>query len=289
MPRLKSVLLILLCLQINSSASAASDFDYSSSIKEWNQPYPAFKILDQVYFVGTASLAVYLIDTGKGLILLDTAMNESFPLVKANIESLGFKLSEIKIMLSGHAHFDHVGGHAAMQQASGAEVHASKEDAKILESGGKAGFHPIKPYYPPTKVHKRFDDGASISLGNITMTAILTPGHTEGNTAWTMTTKDRGRDVKVVFASSMSVNPGVKLVANKRWSQVAGAYQESFARLKRINADVFLGPHTAFFDMDEKRKKLQQAVNPFIDPAGFRVFIGENELVFQKLLSAQKS
>ncbi|HEX4947005.1 MAG TPA: subclass B3 metallo-beta-lactamase, partial [Blastocatellia bacterium] len=243
----------------------------------WNQPVKPFQIIGNIYYVGTNNLACYVIKTNAGLILLDTALQDSVPLVQANIKALGFKLKDVKIMLSSHAHFDHVAGHADMKAATGAKVYATKADAEILESGGKKGFHPLQPYYKPVKIDRLLNDSDTVRLGDVTMTAHLTPGHTEGNAAWTMKVSENGKTYNAVFTASMSINPGVKMVNNPTWAGVAEAYAKSFAKLKTLPCDVFLGPHAPFFAMEEKVKRLGTQPNPFIDPEGFRKFIEMNE------------
>ncbi len=258
-------------------------------VNEWNQPFPPFRIIGNIHYVGTNNLACYIIQTKAGLILLDTAMQESAPIVRANIEALGFALKDIKIMLSSHAHFDHVAGHADMKAATGAKVYATKADAEILVSGGKKGFHPLTPYYKPVQVDKILKDGATVRLGEVAMTAHLTPGHTEGNTAWTMSVEENGKKYNVVFTSSMSINPGVRMIKNPTWAGVGEAYAKSFASLKALPCDVFLGPHAPFFKMEEKVKRLGTQPNPFIDPQGLRNFIEMNEKAYHNQVQRERN
>lgn len=255
---------------------------------EWNHPFKPFQIIGNLYYVGTNNLACYIIKTNAGLILLDTAMQESGPIVRGNIEALGFKLKDIKIMLASHAHFDHVAGHADMKAATGAKVYATKADAEIMESGGKKGFHPVGDY-KPVKVDKILKDGETVRLGGVAMTAHITPGHTEGNTAWTMKVTENGKTYNVVFTSSMSINPGVKMVNNPTWAGVAEAYAKSFAKLKTLPCDVFLGPHAPFFNMEAKVKRLGSQPNPFIDSQGFRDFIAMNEKNYRDQIQRERT
>ena len=274
---LLSAILFILLLAIPTQTHS----QYESIIKEWNKPFKPFQVIGNIYYVGTSSLACYIIKTKSGLILLDTALQESSPIVRANIEALGFKLKDIKIMISSHAHFDHVAGHADMKAATGAKVYATKADAEIMESGGQKGFHPIKPFYKPIKVDKILKDGEAVRLGEITMIAHLTPGHTEGNTAWSMVVEENGKKYNVVFTCSLSINPGVKMVNNPTWAGVADAYAKSFATLKTLPCDVFLGPHAPFFAMEEKVKRIGTQPNPFIDPQGLRNFVEMNEKAYK--------
>lgn len=270
--RLLSIGMALLLIFGGAATSAQTGFP-QSTIDGWNKPFKPFKIIDDIYYVGTSDLACFLLTTPSGHILIDTALEQSAPILRSNIASLGFKLTDIKIILSGHAHFDHVAGHADMKSASGAQVFASAADAMVLESGGKKGFHPLVDY-KPVKVDRIIKDGELVTLGKWTLTAHLTPGHTEGNTTWTTTINDNGKKLDVVFVGSMSINPGVRMLNNPTWPGIREAYARSFSTLKSLRCDVFLGPHAPFFDMEAKVSKLGPGKpNPFIDPMGYRRYI----------------
>jgi metallo-beta-lactamase class B len=257
---------------------------------EANQPFEPFRIIDNIYYVGTNDLACYLIKTNAGLILLDTGYEESAPIVRANIKALGFKLQDIKIMLSSHAHYDHVGGQADMKKITGAQVYASAADAVILESGGVKSFHPLKPF-KPVKIDHVVKDGEAVRLGNVAMTAHLVPGHTEGNTAWTTVVSEAGKQYDVVFMGSMSINPGVHLVNFAPWPNIAEVYAKSFQILKGLHCDVFLGPHASFFDMEAKSRQLKTdpSKNPFIDAQGYRNCIARFEALYNEQLERERN
>jgi len=247
-----------------------------------------FKIAGNIYYVGTTDPTAFLITTGAGHILIDTTYEKTAPLVADSIRKLGFKLEDVKIILSSHAHFDHVGGHATMKKLTGAQLVATAQDAINLESGGETAFH-YTGLFPKVAVDRRLKDGDPVKLGNATLTAHLVPGHTEGNTAWTTTVEADGKTYNVLFAASMSVNPGVKLVNNPKWSGVTDAYTKSFARLQAIKYDIFLGPHAGFFDLDAKRERLDKGgTNPFVDPQGHLRFLEDLEGKFQALLQKEK-
>ncbi len=257
--------------------------------QESNQPFKPFRIIGNIHYVGTNDLACYLITTPAGHILLDTGLEESPAIVRANIATLGFKLHDIKIILSGHAHYDHVGGHAEMKEATGAQVYASVGDAAILESGGTKTFHPLKPF-KPVKVDHVIKDGGTVRLGGVTLTAHLTPGHTEGNTTWTTVTEEKGKNYDVVFVGSMSINPGVHLVNYPAWPKIAEVYARSFEILEGLHCDVFLGPHASFFDMESKSKRLNADPNsnPFIDPVGYHNYIARFEKLYNEQLQRER-
>jgi metallo-beta-lactamase class B len=256
---------------------------------ESNQPFAPFRIIGNIYYVGTNDLACYLIKTNAGLILIDTGYAESAPIIRANIATLGFQLKDIKVMLSSHAHFDHVGGQADMREATGAQVYASAGDAVVLESGGTKSFHPLKPY-KPVKVDHVVKDGGTVRLGGVVMTAHLTPGHTEGNTTWTTTATANGKEYKVVFVGSMSINPGVHLVDFAPWPDIAAVYAKSFQILKGLKCDVFLGPHASFFDMQDKARRLKADPNSnsFIDPEGLGHYIEHFEKLYNDQLLQER-
>ena len=263
--------------------------DHKSLLEAWNQPFKPFRIIGNIHYVGTNNLACYLITTPAGHILLDTAMQESGPIIRENIAALGYKLKYIRIILSSHAHFDHVAGHADMKAATGAQVYAMGADAATLESGGTKGFHPLTPY-KPVKVDRVLKDGEIVRLGNVALTAHLTPGHTEGNTTWTTTVEEDGKKYEVVFVGSMSINPGVHLVNYSAWPNIAEAYAKSFQILKSLRCDVFLGPHAPFFNMEAKVGMLANAKsNPFIDPDGYRNYITSFEKLYNEQLQKERA
>ena len=272
---------------VASAGSQAQNGITQSTIDGWNKPFKPFRIIGNIHYVGTSNLACFLLTTPSGHILIDTALEQSAPILRANIAALGFKLTDIKIILSGHAHFDHVAGHADMKSASGAQVFASAADAMVIESGGTKGFHPLGSY-KPVKVDRILKDGDMVSLGNTTLTAHLTPGHTEGNTTWTTTVEESGRKYNVVFAGSMSINPGVRMINNPTWPGILEAYAGSFAKLKSLPCDVFLGPHAPFFDMEAKVTKIGSG-NPFVDPVGFQKYISMFEKSYRDQVARERS
>jgi len=291
--KLNKILLLLafLSISIPSLTARAQDLsDQKALLESWNKPFKPFRIIGNIYYVGTNNLACYLITTPAGHILIDTAMRESAPIIRANIEALGYNVKYIRIILSSHAHFDHVAGHAEMKSLTGARVYATAEDAVALESGGVKGFHPLTQY-PPVKVDRVIKDAEVVRLGNVALTARVTPGHTEGNTAWTMTVVENGKKYEVVFASSMSINEGVRMVNNPTWPKIAEAYARSFQILKSLPCDVFLGPHTTFFDMEAKVRRMNAdpKSNPFIDPQGFHDYIDKFEKLYNEQLLRERT
>jgi metallo-beta-lactamase class B len=284
---MRSVLLMLLCTCLVVAARAQKDDDIKLGIG----PVEPFRIVGNIYYVGSNDLTSYLIVTPMGNILIDSGMKEMVPQVKSNIEKLGFKLSAIKFILNSHAHFDHAGGIAELRRLTGAKFLASEPDTPLLERGGirDPNFGDKYPF-EPTKPDETFASGKIVKLGNTTLTANITPGHTNGCTTWTTTVKDGGKKLNVIFVCSVS-SPGYRLVNNKDYPNIEADYNRSFGWFKNAKVDVFLGSHAGFFDLENKSGALKAGatVNPFIDPKGYREFIDESEKAFRKKLAEQKS
>ena len=250
-----------------------------------------FRIIGNVHYVGSAGLASYLITTPQGHILIDTGLRETGRQVLENIVALGYKPTDVKIMLSTHAHFDHVAGHALVKAATGARVYATAQDAVLLESGGAEDFRFGKEVaFDSVKVDHRLRNGEHVSLGGTTLTAHIVPGHTKGNTMWTFPVADGGKTYDVAIAPSMSINPGVKMVGYAPYPGIARDYQASLDYLDKQHPDVFLGPHAGFFNMDAKVKLLRDGVtpNPFIDPDGYRAFVAGYRKAFLAQLEREQ-
>ena len=280
-------LLILSVVIIFQSIAPAQNKQVAASTSDQAGPFKPFRIISNIYYVGTSDVTSYLIVTPNGHILLDTGYEESAPIIKANIAELGFKLSDIKIILSSHAHFDHVGGHADMKRETGARVFASAGDTPVLESGGTKTFFQIGSF-KPVKVDQVLNDGSRVTLGDTTLVAHVTPGHTAGNTAWTTTVTENGKQYRVVFVSSMSINPGVHMVNFAPWPDIADAYAKSFQALKALPCDIFLGPHAGFFNLQEKAARMDKAgTNPFVDTIGYKNYIARFERLYHEQLKQE--
>lgn len=273
-------------LLLTGSADAQ---DSTAQNPAWMEPIAPFRIAERLYYVGSRELGAYLIDTGEGLILLDAGVPEFAPRLVANIRALGFEQRQVKILLNGQAHFDHAGGLAAVKAATGAKMLASAADARLLERGGKGDFAWGDALaYPPVKVDRIVRDGERVKLGAATLTAHLTPGHTKGCTTWTMPVREGGRRLVAQFNCSTSV-PGYKLLGTPDYPNMAADYARTFAKLKALPCDVFLGAHGSFFDLDGKRAKLSGGgANPFVDPDGCRRYIAASEARFREQLAREQ-
>jgi metallo-beta-lactamase class B len=244
---------------------------------KWNEPAVPVKIAGPVYFVGTRGLAAWLITTPAGHILLNTAVPGSGPMIADSIRKLGFKPEDIKVLLAGHAHFDHVGGHAYIQKLSGARMAAMAREKELIESGGTLDFHyGARPEFAfdPVTVGEVLHDGDTIKLGDVALTARLTPGHTKGCTTFVMTVADGGRPYSVVFADGTSVNPGYRLVKDPSYPGIAGDYRRTFRVLDALKPDIWLHAHTDVFDFETKRARAaKEGAAAWVDPAGYRQWL----------------
>ncbi len=242
---------------------------------DWHTAFPAFKIAGNLYYVGTADLAVYLIHTPQGNILINSDFEEDVPLIRGSIEKLGFPYKDTKILLISHAHGDHDAATGLIKRETGAKLMVMDADVPEEESTarGRPGAH----------VDRVLHDGDKVELGGSALTARLTPGHTKGCTTWTMQVLEGGRPLNVVIIGSPNVNRGYILVGNKDYPQIAQDYVKTFAVLKSLPCDLFLGAHGAYFGLKAKYEKMKaNGPNPFIDPAGYRAYVAERDDTFRK-------
>jgi metallo-beta-lactamase class B len=253
-------------------------------------PFPPFHIIGNIYYVGSAGLACYLVTTPAGNILLDTGYPDMAPMIEGNIKALGFKLADTKILINSHAHIDHGGGMAQIKMDTGAQLVAMAEDAPYFESGGHNDvIFGDRNLFPPVHVDRVIHDGDLVTLGGVTLTAHLMPGHTPGNTTWTMSVTDGGRNYNVVFLGTVVVLPSTDLRGTPAYPNIGADWAKTMQMLPTIPCDVFLATNAAFFDMQKKHDALVQGANPnpFIDPAGYKAYVERTEAAYQKLLTNQ--
>ena len=255
---------------------------------DWNEPFPPHRIADNLYYVGSKGLSSYLITTGEGDILINSSFERTVPIIRANIEKLGFQFTDVKILLGSHAHSDHMEGNALVKKLTGAQVYVMAGDDQVIANGG-AGQYLYKARWPACKVDRVLHDGDKVTLGDATLTARLTPGHTRGCTTWTMEATDGGKTYHVVIVGSPNVNEGYQLVNNADYPEIAADFARTFQVLKSLPCEIFLGAHGAYYGMEEKYKRLKAGgVNPFVDPAGCKAYIAEREKFYLDTLAKQK-
>ena len=276
-------LLPLLALALSASAAP-------SDARPDNRPFPAYRIIGNIYYVGASDIASFLVATPAGDILINSGYEDTPPIIRDGILKLGFRLHDVKILLNSQAHYDHVAGQAELQRLTGARIYSSEREVAVLESGGKADPRWGAEYtYPPVKVDHVVRDLEAVTLGGVTLVAHLTPGHSIGCTTWTTRVSDGGKVYDVVIVGGTTVNPGVRFVGKPTWPGVADDFERTFRTLRDLKCDVFLGAHGGYYGMAEKYKRMTEgaAVNPFIDPAGYRNFLDRSEKNFRDELARQ--
>jgi metallo-beta-lactamase class B len=257
---------------------------------DWFAPYPAHKVIGNVYYVGSKDLTSYLITSPEGHIVINSGFEQTVPLIKNSVESLGFKMTDIKILLASHAHSDHVAGHALLQAITGAKVYVLRGDDRVIASGGEGQYLYSANRWKPCKVDRVLEDGDEVKLGGLTLVARRTPGHTRGCTTWTWRTESGGKTYDVVVIGSPNVNPGYRLVDNQPYPEIADDFAKTFALLKSLPCDVFLGAHGGYYGMVEKYERANKGsdANPFVDPAGYKAFVAQKEQAFRDTLDTQQ-
>lgn len=290
--RLAYVIVLFVVLTASSFAQVNPQPAAQSNDNDWSVPFTPHRMIGNIYYVGSRGLAAYLITTPAGHILINSNLATSVAMIRESIETLGFKFSDVKILLISHAHFDHDAGSAEILRSTGAKYMVMAGDKDVVESGGKSDFQygdDPELLYPAAKVDRVLHDGDEVKLGGAVLVAHLTAGHTKGCTTWTMKAGDAGKTYDVVIVGSPNVNPGYKLVNNSRYPSIAADYAHTFAVLKALPCDVFLGAHGSYFDLETKFARLKPgAANPYIDPAGYKAYVAERERAFQKKLAEQK-
>ena len=244
--------------------------------------FPPHKVIGNIYYVGTRSLSAFLITTPQGHILVNSTYERNVPVIQQSVEQLGFKFSDIKILLGSHAHGDHQEGDAVVKALTGARVMAMAEDVPALEA--------MKPGGKPHPIDRVLHDGDTVQLGGTTLVAHLTPGHSRGCTTWTMKTQEGGKTYDVVIIGSLGTNPGFKLVNNSETPGIADEFVRAFKVSRALPCDVPLGSHPGMYNLAEKFAKLGKGgPNPFIDPDGYKLEVDIDEAMFRAVLAEQQA
>jgi len=276
----------------NPPAQGGAAPNMAQMIASMKEAFPPFHVIGNINYVGSKGLACYLITTPAGDILLDTGYPDMASQIEGNIQKLGYKLSEVKIIIDSHSHIDHAGGVAELKSATGAKVMSLAEDAVYLESGGHNDvlFGDRSPF-PPVKVDRILHDGEAVTLGGVTLTPHLTPGHTPGNTTWTMVTEDKGKKYNVVFFGIVTVMGNAKLSGNPAYPNMGADYARTMKVLPTLACDVFLASNGSFYNMEQKHDALLKGAdpNPFIDPAGCKAFVDRAEDSYQQALAREQA
>jgi metallo-beta-lactamase class B len=252
---------------------------------KWDEPAAPARVVGPIYFVGTKGLGSFLIKGSEGHVLLYTGMPGSGPMIERSIARLGFNPKDVKLILTGHAHCDHVGGHTYLKRVTGATIAMMREEVDLFESGGRLDFHygTSKDFaFEPAKVDAVFRDGDEIKLGDIAIRALLTPGHTKGSTTYIMKVVDGGRAYTVVFPDGTGVNPGYRVARNPSYEGIGGDYRRTFRTLEGLRPDIWLAPHNEAYDLDAKLARAAKGgTAAWVDPEGYRRFVAAQRAKFE--------
>jgi metallo-beta-lactamase class B len=273
-------------------ASSPKLAEASKELK-WEVPTTPTKVVGPIYYVGTTGLSSWLITTPRGHILLNTGLPSSGRMIAESIRQLGFRPEDIRVIIIGHAHIDHVGAVAELQKLSGAGVLAMEQEADLLQSGGTTdylygqepefGFAPVKPA-------RIVRDGDRIAYGDVTLTARLTPGHTRGTTTWTTRVMDGGKTYNVVFADGTTVSPGTRLAGKPSYPEIEADYRRTFGVLEDLKPDIWLAAHPELFGFEAKRARAPtEGAQAFVDPKGYASWVAAARKKFEAQLAADRA
>nr|ABK64103.1 metallo-beta-lactamase [Janthinobacterium lividum] len=263
--------------------------------KEWNAPVKPFNIYGNSWYVGTAGLSAVLVTSPQGHILLDGALPQSAPLIVANIKALGFRIEDVKYILNSHAHWDHAGGIAALQRASGATVMASAAAAPVLQSGTNGKDDPqyqANPVVHVAKVSKvsLVGEGDTVKVGPLTLTAHMTPGHTPGGTTWTWTSCEGARCLNVVYADSLNpyASGDFTYTGKGKTPDISASFEASIAKVAALPCDIIIPVHPGTTDVLGKAAKRSGTDNPLIDANACRAYAAEAGGLLAKRLAKER-
>ena len=273
------------CLQVLATCLAASclvpafagDAVKCSMCEEWNKPVAPFNVHGDTWYVGTAGLSALLVTGPEGHVLLDGALPQSASLIRKNIEALGFRVQDIKLIVNSHPHFDHAGAIAELQRASGAAVVASPHAAQVLRDGTPGTDDP--QYDPKERIVipkvaevKEIADGKSVSVGPLRLTVHYTPGHTPGGTSWSWESCEQGKCATIVYADSLTAvsADGFYYSGDATHPDLSGGFRKTIARVASLKCDVLVAAHPSFSDLFGKAAAKTAGANPFVDPEGCR-------------------
>ncbi len=263
--------------------------------KEWNAPVKPFNIYGNSWYVGTAGLSAVLVTSPQGHILLDGALPQSAPLIIDNIKALGFRIEDVKYILNSHAHWDHAGGIAALQRASGATVMASAAAAPVLQSGTNGKDDPqyqANPVVHVAKVSKvsLVGEGDTVKVGPLVLTAHMTPGHTPGGTTWTWTSCEDARCLNVVYADSLNpyASGDFTYTGKGGTPDISASFEASIAKVATLPCDIIIPVHPGTTDVLGKAAKRSGTDNPLIDANACRAYAAEAGGLLAKRLAKER-
>ena len=260
--------------------------------ENWIRPFEAFQIIGNLYGVGSYDLSVFLITTDEGHVLINTGLEDSTQMIRDNIESLGFRLEDVKILLTQQAHWDHTAALAEIKELTGAEIWATVGDARVLEDGGFSDPHfGGRESFPPVDVDKIIRDGEIIELGSLQLTVYHHPGHTEGSSSYSMEVNENGgRNYNVLIANMGTINGGKRLTVDPTYEGVAEDFINTYRKQKEMDVDIWVAAHNSQYNMHEKYRPGQDySSETFLDPEGFVRAIEELERQYEDYIAEERA
>lgn len=280
---MKGVINVMQKLKLASAALAVAPLAAVAQPSSWNDPFPPHQVMDNLYYVGTTMLSSFLITTPEGHILVSANYESSVPIIKANVEELGFDFEDIKILISGHAHPDHIEGNALVKELTGAEVVVGRLEVPAIEAARTPDGRPLP-------IDRIVDEGDTVSLGGTTLTAHLLPGHTKGCLAWSLDLEEDGRTYYGFIECSLN-GRFLDYVDNEDYPNIVDDMRATYRKAREIPAEVWVSSHGVFYGLDEKYAKLETRregdPNPFVDPEGYKAAVAEQERLFEEALARQ--
>jgi metallo-beta-lactamase class B len=249
----------------------------------WNDPFPPHRVMDNLYYVGTSQLSSYLLTTPEGHILMSSSYETSVPVIKAAVEALGFRFEDIRILISGHAHPDHVEGDALVKELTGAEVVVGRLEVPAVQTF-------TTPSGRAQPIDRIVDEGDTVTLGGTTLTAHVQPGHTKGCVAWSLQLEENGQTYDTLVECSLN-GQFLQYVDNADYPNIVADMRATYRKARELPVEVFLSSHGVFYGLNEKYEKLlargEGDPNPFVDPAGYQAHVEEFERIFEETLARQ--
>jgi metallo-beta-lactamase class B len=286
MRKLSPCLLLIACLFSFATTALHGQVEEEG----YATPFPGHRVIGNLYSVGTYDLGVFLITSDEGHILINTGLEDSTPLIRQNMQALGFQLEDIKILLTMQAHWDHTAALAEIKNITGAEMWATAKDAGLLKDGGFSdphfGGHEM---FKPVQVDKTIKQGDLIKLGDILLTVHQHPGHTIGSSSYSMVVNENGRDYDVVIANMGSINSGKRLVVDPTYPGIADDFSSTYLKQKAMPVDVWVAAHASQYGLHDKYKVGQKySPDTFLDPKGFFDKVEHYERIYLKLLAEEQ-
>jgi metallo-beta-lactamase class B len=280
---LRSVLLTIVILLTGYFANAQTE----STPPEWSAPYQPFRIAGNLYYVGTYDLACYLITTSAGNILINTGLPNSVDMIKKNIKTLGFKISDTRILLTTQAHYDHMSGMAAIKRLTGAKMMVDRGDSAVVADGGKSDYALVTGY-EPIKIDRILHDRDTIKLGDARLVMLHHPGHTQGSCSFLFDVRDEQRSYRILIANMPSIVTSKKFTEIPAYPGIAGDYAYTLREMKKLSFDIWLASHASQFKLHKKHTPADK-YNPaaFIDKAGYDAALNELQVDYDKKVKEQ--